>query len=66
MRHPRIRIIQTACRRCGAPVATASRSVWGLDALKAKLERICEACMTPEEQDAMLREMGQQIAGGIH
>jgi hypothetical protein len=49
-----LRILTTTCRRCGKPVATASRSLYGADAAKARLDRICEACCTPEERREML------------
>jgi hypothetical protein len=49
-----ITILTTSCRRCGRPLATASRSLTGADAAKEQYDRICERCVTPEERQAML------------
>lgn len=57
----KIRIITTTCRRCGNPVATASRSILGADAAKAKFDRICKSCITPDEE----REILNAQAGAI-
>ena len=46
----RFTIQMTTCRRCGKALATGSRSLYGADAAKARLDRICRSCITPEEQ----------------
>lgn len=65
MARRRFHLITTTCRRCGRPVATGNRSLYGLDALKAQWDRICQSCMTPEESDALLRTMGEQIVAQV-
>jgi hypothetical protein len=60
----RFKIITTTCRRCGKALATGSRSLYGADAAKAELDRICENCVTPEERQEIQRAIGQAIAGG--
>lgn len=54
MRTGRISLVMTACRRCGKPITTGSRSLYGADEAKAKLDRICEICITPDERQAIL------------
>jgi len=61
MKRRRITIERVNCRRCGKEISTASRSVLGLDALKAQYGSICHDCTTPEERNEMLHKM----AGGI-
>jgi hypothetical protein len=50
----KIQILTVSCRRCDKQLATASRSLFGADAAKARLDRICEGCATPEERREML------------
>ena len=61
VRKNRITIEQTTCRRCGKPLATTSRSLFGLDRLKARLGSICSDCMTEDEKQEMLEAMGDSI-----
>ncbi len=49
MKNQKFKLIATTCRRCGKPVTTGNRSLYGNDAAKAKLDRICSDCITPEE-----------------
>lgn len=49
----RFKLIQTACRICGKPVMTGNRSLYGNDAAKARLDRICDDCVTDEERQEM-------------
>ncbi len=58
----RIVLYETHCRRCGKPVTTANRSLYGLDALKAQYDRICHDCMTDTERNELLDKMGQGIS----
>jgi hypothetical protein len=46
----RISIVQTNCKRCGRPIATASHSITGNEDLKAKFGGICQDCMTDDER----------------
>jgi hypothetical protein len=61
MARKRIAIIVSKCRRCGKPLATASRSIWGADAIKKKYELICDDCLTPEEKDDMFQKQVEQV-----
>ena len=58
----RIRIETTTCRRCGQKLATASRSLLGLDQLKAQWRILCSHCITPEERHNLLIQMGEALA----
>lgn len=49
----KFRIVTTKCRRCGRQVGTGNKSLWGNDKAKAKLDRICSDCITPEEREAI-------------
>ena len=51
----RFRLIPTSCRRCGKPLYTGNRSLYGFDKEKRELDRICEKCITPEEKERMLK-----------
>lgn len=44
------RLIRSTCRRCGCEVWTGSRSLFGLDAVKAEHDRVCDRCTTPAER----------------
>lgn len=43
-------LVPTTCKRCGRQLYTGNRSLYGNEALKAKYERICSGCMTPQEK----------------
>jgi hypothetical protein len=58
-----ISIITVKCKRCGKEIATTSRSILGLDSLKAKYGNICQGCMDQDEQYRMLDEMANKIIG---
>ena len=55
MKKAKFRLMETTCRKCGKPLMTGNRSLFGLDQAKAKLDRICKDCITPEEQSEILR-----------
>lgn len=61
MKRGRIQLITTTCRRCGKTLTTAGHSLTGADALKARLDRICSACITPEEEREMLEGQAQAL-----
>lgn len=61
MRRMPFRLLTTECRRCGKPIVTGNRSLFGADEAKARLGSICEACVT----DAERREMEQAQAAAI-
>lgn len=66
MKRQRFRLVHDNCRRCGKGVVTGNRSLYrGTEAIKAQYGSICSDCTTPEERDAMLRAMGQRIAGAL-
>jgi RNase P subunit RPR2 len=54
MKRTKFQLIQTSCKRCGKPLVTGSRSLYGMDEAKAKYDRICQQCMTPEEHHELL------------
>ncbi len=64
MRRARIEIVTTSCRRCGKALATASRSLHGADAAKARFGSICSDCVTPAEREEMLHAIAGAILGG--
>jgi len=43
-------LLVTTCRRCGKPLLTGNRSLYGNDEAKSRLDRICKECLTPAEQ----------------
>ena len=55
------KILTTNCRRCNKPIATLNKSLFGLDELKAKLDRICSDCITIEEVQEMLDAQAKAI-----
>ena len=57
-----IKLIQTACKRCGRPLLTAEKAIHGDHSLKTRLGNICSACITPKEK----RQMEDGIAVAIH
>ena len=59
-----IKIISTTCRRCGKPIATLNKSLYGCDELKAKLDRICTDCITVDEAQEILKGQAEAILGG--
>ncbi len=50
----KVRIISTICRRCGKPITTLNKSLYGCDELKARLDRICTDCITVDEAQEIL------------
>lgn len=61
MRRMPIRLLTTECRRCGKPLVTASWTLPGTEGAKARLDRICEDCVT----DAERREIEQAQAAAV-
>ena len=55
MKKIKFQLIETTCKRCGKKLFTGNRSLFGLDKEKAKLDRICKNCITPEEQNEILK-----------
>jgi RNase P subunit RPR2 len=55
MRKVKFQLIETTCKRCGRPLITGNRSLYGFNEQKARLDRICKDCITPEEQAELLR-----------
>ena len=56
MRKPRktkFELYQTTCKRCGCTLYTGSRSLFGNDDLKKRLERLCDGCITAEEKELL-------------
>ena len=44
-----VRLINTKCKRCGKPLTTLSKSIWGAEDARSKYAEICSSCMTDEE-----------------
>ena len=59
----RFALTTAACERCGKPVLTGTRSLYGADALKAQLGVVCEGCTTEAERYEIARAIGAHIAG---
>lgn len=57
----KVKILTTTCRRCGKPIATLNKSLYGLDELKARLDRICTDCITVDEAQDILDAQAQAI-----
>jgi DNA-directed RNA polymerase subunit RPC12/RpoP len=57
----KVRLVQVRCKRCGKEVQAASRSLYGLDALKAKFGVICQDCGR-DEVAGLNEEIGRQMA----
>ncbi len=64
MRKNRIQMITAPCKRCGNPVTTASRSIYGLDRQKAEFGVVCSNCATPEEKYDINMQIGKGIVTG--
>jgi hypothetical protein len=64
-RRTRFQLISTTCRRCGKPIATGSRSLFGLEDLKTQYDRVCQDCLSSDEQNDLLHTMGEQIAARV-
>ncbi len=61
MKRRPITIVTTICRRCNKPLTTLSRSLYGADEAKARLDRLCSDCTTPEERQEMLMLQAEAI-----
>jgi len=46
----KFRLISTTCKRCGKEIYTGNKSFYGNNEDKAKYDRICQDCITPEEK----------------
>ena len=50
MKRKRFYLYKTKCKRCGKEIFTGNKSLFGLDALKEQLGKICQNCITPKEK----------------
>lgn len=57
----KVKVTSTVCRRCGRPIATLSKSLYGCDELKARLDRICTGCITVDEAQEILAGQAEAI-----
>ena len=57
----KVKVISTVCRRCGRPIATLNKSLYGCDELKARLDRICTDCITVAEAQEILNGQAEAI-----
>jgi hypothetical protein len=57
----KLHIINTTCKRCGKPLATLNRSLWGADAAKQEYGSICEKCITPLERQAIEQALDNAV-----
>lgn len=53
MKRARFHLVPTTCRRCGKAIYTGSKALVGTPEMKARYERLCESCFTPDEREAM-------------
>lgn len=54
--------IQTAdCRHCGKTIFTLDRSLTGADDVKAKYDRIYNACITPKEEYEIIEALAASL-----
>lgn len=60
MRRSAPSIITIKCPRCGKSVASMARSITGAEDIRKKYQGICSKCITPQEQNDMLK--GQAAA----
>ena len=62
MKRPRIETVP--CRRCNRPLATLSKSIWGVpDSVRLEYAGLCSGCVTPDERAAMEKAVVEQIVG---
>ena len=59
----RIELVLAPCKRCGRLITTTSRSLYGLDSLKAQVGVICQTCASSEEQLEIAHNIGKALAG---
>jgi hypothetical protein len=49
------------CPRCNKEVYTVVRSLTGAESARRKYQGICNQCITPEENEEMMREQANAI-----
>ena len=61
MARGRIELVLVPCKRCGFPITTTNRSLYGLDSLKAQIGVICQTCVSLEEQFEIAHNIGKAL-----
>lgn len=57
----RIAILTVHCKRCVKEIATASKSLYGLDNLKDNVGYICQSCASLDEKQIINQMIGEGI-----
>lgn len=65
MRKVKYQLYTTECKRCGNPVTTSTRSLYGANSAHAKYAGICSDCMWPEEREEMQRQIQNAVFSSI-
>lgn len=63
VRRNRFRLVHSSCRRCGAPILTGNRSLYGAESTRQKYGRICGACVTDDERREMDAAWQKEVFG---
>lgn len=62
-RRSRIQVVRKSCRRCGKPVFGIDRPIHASQATYAKWQGICEDCVSADEENQVLHEIGADFVG---
>ena len=57
----KVKVVSTVCRRCGRPIATLNKSLYGCEELKSRLDKICNNCITVDETQEILTGQARAI-----
>lgn len=48
-----MKVYFTKCKRCGKPLVSLNKSIWGANDAQTKYAGICEGCMTEKEKQEL-------------
>lgn len=54
----KIKLFQIRCKKCGKPITTTNRSIYGAEDLKAKYGELCCDCVSVEEKARINYDLG--------
>lgn len=66
MKRIKYQLYETKCKRCGKPLMTSTRSLWGSDEGHSKYSGICSSCLTNTENEDMVRFIKEGILRAIN